>query len=65
MAVNPFQFLQQSRAEIAKVTWPSRREVTTTTIMVLIMAIVTAIFFFGVDFLIRTALEQILTFFGS
>lgn len=65
MAVNPFQFLQQSRAEIAKVTWPTRREVTTTTIMVFMMAVLAAIFFFGVDFLIRTVLEQILTFFGS
>ncbi len=65
MAVNPFQFLQQSRAEIAKVTWPTRREVMTTTMMVFLMAVLAAIFFFAVDFLIRTGLEQILRFFGS
>ncbi|MGJ8610895.1 MAG: preprotein translocase subunit SecE, partial [Octadecabacter sp.] len=35
---NPVQFIQQTRAEIGKVVWPSRREVTLTTIMVLIMA---------------------------
>ncbi|MEM8882376.1 MAG: preprotein translocase subunit SecE [Pseudomonadota bacterium] len=65
MAVNPFQFLQQSRAEIAKVTWPTRREVMMTTFMVFLMAVIAAIFFFGVDFLIRTVLEQVLLFFGG
>jgi preprotein translocase subunit SecE len=53
---NPFQFLQQVRAETAKVVWPTRREVLLTTVMVFIMATLTAIFFFFVDWLIRTAL---------
>lgn len=53
---NPFQFLQQVRAETAKVVWPNRREVLLTTVMVFIMAALTAVFFFGVDWLIRTAL---------
>ncbi|MEM9755236.1 MAG: preprotein translocase subunit SecE [Pseudomonadota bacterium] len=57
MAVNPFQFLQQARAEIAKVTWPTRREVMLTTMMVFLMALLAAIFFFGVDFLIAQAVE--------
>ncbi len=61
---NPFQFLQQTRSEVAKVVWPGRREVLVTTAMVFIMALVAAIFFFGVDFLIRTALELTLTYFG-
>ena len=46
---NPAQFIQQVRAETAKVTWPSRKETVTTTIMVLIMATLTAIFFLIVD----------------
>jgi preprotein translocase subunit SecE len=46
---NPFEFLQQVRAETAKVTWPTRNETVVTTIMVFIMAIVAAIFFFLVD----------------
>ncbi|MCR9070040.1 MAG: preprotein translocase subunit SecE [Rhodobacteraceae bacterium] len=61
---NPFQFLQQTRAEIAKVVWPSRREVLVTTAMVFLMAVVFAIFFFFVDWLIRQGLEAILTIFG-
>ena len=61
---NPFQFMQQVRAETAKVTWPTRREVVVTTIMVLIMATLTAIFFFFVDFLIRTGLVATLGLFN-
>lgn len=61
---NPFQFLQQTRSEIAKVVWPSRREVLLTTAMVFLLAVVFAIFFFFVDLLIRNGLEMILTVFG-
>ena len=35
MATNPLDFIQQTRSEIAKVVWPSRREVLLTTAMVL------------------------------
>jgi preprotein translocase subunit SecE len=61
---NPFQFLQQTRAEVAKVVWPSRREVGLTTAMVAVMATLTAIFFFLVDLTIRTGLQAVLNYFG-
>lgn len=61
---NPFQFMQQVRAETAKVTWPTRREVLVTTVMVFIMAALTAVFFFFVDFLIRTGLVSLLGIFN-
>jgi preprotein translocase subunit SecE len=61
---NPFQFMQQVRAETAKVTWPTRREVVITTLMVLAMAAITAVFFFLVDLLIRTGLGSLLGAFG-
>ncbi|WP_114965538.1 preprotein translocase subunit SecE [Alkalilacustris brevis] len=61
---NPLQFMQQVRAETAKVTWPNRREVLLTTVMVFIMASLTAVFFFFVDWLIRTGLSAVLTLFG-
>ncbi|AGI66092.1 preprotein translocase subunit SecE [Octadecabacter antarcticus 307] len=60
---NPVQFIQQVRAEVGKVVWPSRREVTLTTIMVLIMATVMALFFTLVDMFIRFGLEEVLTAF--
>ena len=58
---NPLQFIQQVRAETAKVVWPNRRETGLTTVMVMIMATVFATFFFLVDLIIRYGLEVILT----
>ena len=58
---NPFQFLQQVRTEVAKIVWPTRREVVLTTIMVFIMATLTAIFFALVDLGIRGGLRGILS----
>lgn len=57
---NPAQFISQVRAEMAKVTWPTRREVTTTTIMVLIMATLAAAFFALVDLAIRGGLAVVI-----
>ncbi len=57
---NPLQFIQQVRAEVSKVVWPTRREVLLTTAMVFVMATLTAIFFFFVDWLIRTGLNAVL-----
>lgn len=57
---NPLTFLQQVRAETAKVTWPSRREVTISTIMVLVLSTLVAIFFFLVDWFIRSGLGMLL-----
>lgn len=57
---NPLTFLQQVRAETAKVTWPSRREVMISTVMVLVLASLTAVFFFLVDWAIRTGLGGLL-----
>ena len=58
---NPLQFIQEVRAEVSKVVWPSRREVLVTSTMVFFLAILTATFFFLVDFLIRQGLQGILT----
>ena len=57
---NPIQFIQQVRAEVAKVVWPSRREVMLTTVMVFIMAALTATFFSLVDIAIKFGLTTIL-----
>lgn len=62
---NPVKFIQEVRAEVSKVVWPTRREVLMTTVMVFIMATLTAIFFFLVDLLIRTGLNSVLGYFGS
>jgi preprotein translocase subunit SecE len=57
---NPFTFLQQVRAEAAKVTWPSRRETMISTAMVLVFAIIAMFFFFAADQLMGFGVELIL-----
>ncbi len=46
---NPLTFLQQVRAEVSKVVWPSRKETMVTTMMVLVMVFLAALFFLAVD----------------
>ncbi len=47
--VSPGEFMRQVRVEGNKVVWPTRKETTTTGIMVVVMTLMLAIFFFGVD----------------
>ena len=61
MAVtNPLQFMQQVRAEVSKIVWPTRRETMITTGMVFVMAFIFALFFFGVDQIVQLILTTIL-----
>jgi preprotein translocase subunit SecE len=46
------------------VVWPTRREVLLTTVMVFILAALTAAFFSLVDILIRSGLQGVLALFG-
>ena len=61
---NPFQFIQQVRSEVSKITWPTRREVLITTIMVFIMSAIAALIFAVVDLIIRSGIQSILNIFG-
>jgi preprotein translocase subunit SecE len=56
----PFEFLQQVRAETAKVTWPTRKETLVTTVMVLMMAVLASVFFLLSDQVISRAVGFIL-----
>ena len=58
--VGPLQFLREVDAERKKVTWTSWKETWITSVMVAIMVIITAIFFFGVDSLLGAAIGQLL-----
>ena len=49
MAKNPFEFVQEVRQEVSKVTWPTWKEVWITTIMVLIMVSLASVFFLFAD----------------
>jgi preprotein translocase subunit SecE len=60
MAINPFKFLQEVRAEAQKVTWPSRRETAITTAMVFVMVAIAAVFFLAADQLMRLVVTLLL-----
>lgn len=47
--VSPGEFVNQVKAETAKVYWPSRKETVTTAIMVVALTLMLSIFFFVVD----------------
>jgi preprotein translocase subunit SecE len=51
----PIEFINQVRAETRKVVWPTPRETWLTAVMVMLMAVVLAVFFLTVD----TALDAI------
>jgi preprotein translocase subunit SecE len=61
----PGEFIRQVRAETAKVHWPSRKETVATTIMVMIMTLMLAFFFFGVDAFFSTLVKFLLSFLSS
>ena len=58
--VNPAQFVRQVRQEVAKVSWPSRKETGVGTLMVFIMVFLAAIFFFVVDLGLSWGVQLIL-----
>jgi preprotein translocase subunit SecE len=58
--ISPFKFLQEVRAETQKVTWPTRKETTVTTIMVFVMVFLASIFFLAADQVMRIAVSFVL-----
>jgi preprotein translocase subunit SecE len=48
-AINPAEFMRQVRQEVARVTWPTRKETLVTTAMVFVMVFIAAGFFFAID----------------
>ena len=59
MAFEPAKFAREVRGEMAKVTWPTRKETMVTTMLVFLMAAVTSVFFFVVDQVIGLSVQAI------
>ena len=56
---SPVQFLQQVRNEAKKVSFPSRKETTVSTVMVLITVALASVFFFVVDQLLAWGIQLV------
>ena len=57
-------FLKDSRAELKKVTWPSRKEVTSTTLVVIAATVFFGFFLFFMYVIFSWAITQIKTILG-
>ena len=58
---SPVEFMRQVQAETRKVVWPTRKETMMTAVMVLIMASLLGLFFFGVDRFFDTIVKFLLS----
>jgi len=57
---NPMEFVTEVRQEVAKITWPTWKEVWITTVMVLIMVLLATIFFLFVDWVLSNLVSGLL-----
>ena len=55
--LDPAQFVREVRSEVAKVTWPTRKETLITTGLVLGMSALAAVFFLVVDQVVALAMR--------
>jgi preprotein translocase subunit SecE len=58
--VSPAQFVRQVRQEVSRVTWATRKETATATVMVFIMVFLASIFFFVVDLGLAWGVQKVL-----
>ena len=61
---NAWSFLQDARTEIRKVVWPTRKETSQTTLLIMISVIIVGLMLWGLDSLLLWAV-QLLTGQGS
>ena len=57
---SPVEFVQQVREEGRKISWPSRKEVMISTVMVMIMVAMASVFFFVVDSILKWGIDKLL-----
>ena len=57
---SPVQFFKQVRSEAKKVTWPTRKELSVSTMMVFVMVFLVAVFLYFADQVIAFLVQMIL-----
>ena len=60
MLKNPVENIREVRSEVARVTWPTRRETMITTSMVFIFVLIASVFFLLADKLIGFVVQLLL-----
>ena len=59
------RFLSEVRNEMARVTWPSRKEVYATTLVVILTSIFFGVYLYGIDLLVSRLMGLIFRSFGA
>jgi len=54
------EYLKQVRAELRHVTWPSRRQTTVFTVVVIVVSLATAVYLGLLDYVFSTLLRKII-----
>jgi preprotein translocase subunit SecE len=57
---NPAKFMREVRQEMQKVTWPTRRETISSTVLVMVLSALFALFFMLVDSILGWGVTSIL-----
>ena len=55
-----FNYLSESRAELAKVNWPNRRQLVRLTAALIVFCVVVGLFIGGIDFVFSQALQKLI-----
>ncbi len=59
------RFLVDVRAELGRVTWPTRREVWATTVVVILVSMIFGIYLYGVDLILSSIVKFFFDRFGA
>lgn len=54
------RYFKESREELKKVSWPSREETTKYALIVIVLCLIMAAFFGGLDWVLNLGLEQLI-----
>lgn len=60
--LNPVVYFRQVKAEMKKVTWPTRKETTVSAVAVFVMVLISSVFLFFADQVIALLVHLILSF---
>lgn len=58
--LNPAKFVRETRVEVSKVVWPTRRETMISTLMIMVLLFISALFFLLIDNLSSMGVKMIL-----
>ena len=59
------RFLAEVRNEMARVTWPSRREVYATTLVVILTSVFFGVYLYGVDLILNAIMARVFQTFSG